>query len=397
MFMFSKKGQKEGGTVAVILVIIAFFMVLYILFIPPSDRDKLLNNPVQGSSQNNAGTFPVIELLTESPGLVSPNSQFGTRHSMQDINLFVKTEPKIDVLSPNLAVKNGLFSKSFPKLKFSSQESSDTVRVSLNFFVSKASGELRIKLNGQIVYSEELDSSGTKIIDIPPGRLQDENELEFSVSSPGIAFWSSNVYNIKDIVIKQEFSKVNSKESRIFSLSDSEAANIQVVTLEYTQVCNERLSFGTTNFLIRINDKRFSDSILNCANTDQKIDLDRSLIVSGKNSLSFELEDGDFSFRQLSVFIKSSDSSFPAYQFSIPTSEFVNVKNNDKIVNINMFFAGTDRKSARLEVNNNEVTIDTSETSFSRDISSLIVEGTNFVRIIPSNTFTLTGLKVELK
>src|SRR3989338_3172161 len=250
MFMFSKKGQKEGGTVAVILVIIAFFMVLYILFIPPSDRDKLLNNPVQGSSQNNAGTFPVIELLTESPGLVSPNSQFGTRHSMQDINLFVKTEPKIDVLSPNLAVKNGLFSKSFPKLKFSSQESSDTVRVSLNFFVSKASGELRIKLNGQIVYSEELDSSGTKIIDIPPGRLQDENELEFSVSSPGIAFWSSNVYNIKDIVIKQEFSKVNSKESRIFSLSDSEAANIQVVTLEYTQVCNERLSFGTTNFFI---------------------------------------------------------------------------------------------------------------------------------------------------
>jgi len=393
--MHSKKGQKEGGAIAVILILIAFFMVLYILFIPPEDRNRLLDNT--GTSSGISNSKDLVELLAESPGLLSPNSEAGTRHSMQEINLFVKTEPRLEEISQNMVVKNGLFSKSSPNAKFSSEKSSDTTHVSLNFFVSKADGELRIKLNGQTIYSEEIESTGAKVVDIPSARLQNENELEFSVSSPGIAFWSSNTYNLKDVVLKQEFSRVNSKEERSFSLSNSEFSNIESATLSYTQVCNGRLNSDTTNLLLRINDRRASDSLIRCTNTEQDIDLDTSLFVNARNTLSMELEDGDFSFKQLSVFIKSSDSSFPSYQFTVPTSEFNEIKDSERKVKMSLFLAGNLRKNAKLEINNNEIVLDTSETSFSRDVSSLIVEGTNFVRIIPSNSFTMTGLKFNLE
>ena len=37
-----KKSQTSAGSIAVFIVLIALFMVLYLIFIPPADREELL-------------------------------------------------------------------------------------------------------------------------------------------------------------------------------------------------------------------------------------------------------------------------------------------------------------------------------------------------------------------
>ncbi len=396
--MRTKKGAYEGSTITVILIVIALFMVLYVLFIPPEDRERLLNEGTSSSGTPASLKLPIVELLAEAPGVISPSSQFGTKHSMQEVNLFVKTEPKLETLSQNLVIKNGLFSKSAPKLRFRSEDFSDTKTITINFFVSEVTGgELRMKLNGQNVYSDEISSTGAQVINVALGNLKEENDLEFSVSSPGILFWDTNKYNVKDVILKQEFSRVNSKEDRTFTLADSEADSLQSAVLKYTQVCNQRLSKGTADFVIRLNNQRVSTSLISCVNTEQEMDLDKSLLVRGRNTLSVELEDGDFSFKQMAVLVKSSDSSLPTYQFTLPSAEFSKVKSGQKRVKLELFFSNRDSKNARMDINNNEIALDTSETSFSRDVSDLVIEGTNFLRLMPTNTFTITGLKITLQ
>ncbi len=395
--MIKNKKGADGGSVAVILIIIALFMVLYILFIPPADRDLLLNQPNSSSNINSNVVNGKIELLFASPGRLNPNEEFGTMHPLQDVNLFVKTEPKLVSLSQNLNVENSLFSKSFPKIRFQTSDLSETKGVSLNFFVSKTQGELRMKLNGNTIYTEEVEGTGAKIINIAVQDLKDNNELEFSVSSPGLAFWATNKYNLKDIILKQEFNRINSEEERTFTVSEQEKNSLQFVKIKYTQVCNQPLPKETAPLTIYINNKRASSAYIRCVTTSQNFDIDSSLIVEGTNKIQFKLEEGDFLLSAISVETKSSDSKFSTYPFSLPASEFKLISSGQKTVNLELSMP-TKRglKAARLLINNNEVLLNTDSTSFSRDISSLLVEGTNVLQIIPTSSFSINSLKVVL-
>ena len=390
----NKKGKGDGSSVAVILIVIALFMVLYILFIPPEERRGLLDSDRENVTSSSASSAK-LELLAESPGIISPTRDFGTKHSIPSVNIFIKTEPKLDQLAQNIVVKNGLFTKSSPILKFRSDDFSDTKKVTLNFFVQQASGELRIKLNGQTVYSEDIVSSGAKVVDINKNFLRDQNELEFSVSS---AFFSVNTYNLQNLVLKQEFERINSKEERSFTLSDGELKTMSRARLEYTQVCNDPLPKDTARLDIHVNDLRAITQNIKCVTTNQELDIDLNYLRVGKNVITFTLEEGDFSLNQLNLETTSSESKFLTYAFSLPSSEFDKIESNEKKVSLDLALSQERRKkNARIIINNNEVIMNTEEGDFSRDITDLVVEGTNFLRIIPSNSFLINSLKVTLE
>lgn len=394
---FNKKGQKEGGQIATILILIAFFMTLYILFIPPADREKILEGTSNDLNLNTEKISETIELLAQSPGIVSPSKSLADSHSIPSINLFVRTEPNIEQLAQNLLVKKSLFSVSSPKLKFSSEGTKNTKRVTLNFYSdSEDSGELRIKLNGRTIYSEEI-GKGQQIIDINKNLLNEENELEFSASHPGLAFWAVNKFQLKNVILKQEFERTNTHEERSFTITKAEKQTLSKAILKYTQVCNQLLKQGTTLLDISINGKRASSSKILCITTDQQIELDPTLLNEGQNEIEFRLEEGDFSFNQILLSTTTSESKFLTYRFSIPIKEFEKLSTG-KSVKLELLFAQDNKeKNARLDINNNEVLVNTEDNSFTRDITDLVVDGTNFIRIIPGNTFTIINLRVLLE
>ena len=350
--MINKKG-KDGSSVAVVVLVIAFFMVLYILFIPPEEREELLGLSQNNSSTTSVSGLPRIELFAESPGTVSPSRDFGTKHSIPSLNLFVKTEPKLDKLAESIVVKKGLFTRSSPILKFRTDELPDTSRASLNFYIREASGELRIKLNNQIIYSEEVKTVGAKLIDINKNLLKDQNELEFSVSS---GFFTVNTYALEDVILKQEYERINSKEERSFVISEEELKGLSKAVLSYTQVCNENLNTDSTQLDININDLRASSQNIKCVTTNQDMDVDLRLLRPGKNTIVFTLEEGDFSFNQITLETVSKESKFLTYQFNIPSNEFNKIESGERRAILDVFLSQERRdKNARFVLNNNDL------------------------------------------
>jgi len=105
----SKRAQREGAAVAILLIVIALFMTFYILFIPPEDRNQLLQ--INQTNTSEGSSVGQVELLAESPGWVTPTAESATIHGIPSVNVFLKSEPKIINLAQSLVVEKSVFSK----------------------------------------------------------------------------------------------------------------------------------------------------------------------------------------------------------------------------------------------------------------------------------------------
>lgn len=393
----SKKGQREGAAVAILIIVIALFMTFYILFIPPEERNQLLQtgNLKETGNGLNPGQ---IELLAESPGLVTPTTESAAIHRLPSVNVFLKEEPQIISLAQTLSVGKGLFTTSSPQLKFQTKDLDQTTKVTIFFSVEQSSGELRVKINGNTVYSEEVKTPGIKIVEIAKSFLQNDNILDISVSSPGLAFWQTNKYSLKDLGIKQEFERKNNQESRTFVIESKEKTNLKSAKLFYTQQCNFPLAKETTHLEILLNDQRVHQAEIKCVTTDDEFDIDSDLVYSGTNTLTFSLEGGDFSFNQLRLQTTSKTSEKPTYYFSLNQNELNAISSGQRILNLHLLLdANLVNKNAKLTINNNDVIMKTTRNTFDVNLRDYVLEGTNFIKIVPINSFNIVGLKVDLE
>src|SRR3989344_1315725 len=391
----NKKGAADGSSVAVIIILIALFMVLYILFVPPDVRRDLLEgtNLSGGASVDKAADKR--ELIAESPGTVFPVKSAVSLHKLPNMNLFLKTEPKIVNLSSSLVIKKGLFSDSSPVLRFSLASLADTNKVNLVFSVSKSSGELRIKVNGNTFYAEEIGSPGIKVVEVPTSYLQKNNELEFSVSTK---VFGSNVYSLQDVSVKQEFELRNAEETRTFSLSEREKNSMESAVISFRQFCNERLESGLADFRVNVNGREAFRKKISCLNTDESFEIKKSLFLEGTNSISFVIEEGDFLFTDVELRVKSKESEFPSYTFALTPENFDDIEDGGRKLTLSLFLENNkENKNARLEINSNEFLMRTDSDKFELNLRDYVVDGTNFLRIVPSNTFSIVGLKVVLE
>jgi len=395
--MWNNKAQKEGKPVAIIVLLIALFMVFYIMFLPPADRNALLNINNESTSASAGGSLR--EVLSVNPGIVSPGSDFNKRHEMQPVNLFIKSEPTIENLASSLVVSNSLTSKSFPSSSFTIRDSlSDLQKVILSFSVSEGNGQLKLFINDHQFYSESLES-GVKIVEVPISYVAESNEIRFETSSPGLSFWKSNKYVLRDIIIKEDFEKVNAKEERQFNIAFDEKAGLSKAVLKYYKVCNSKLQGDSAKLKIFVNEKSSFEGMIKCATLQESVEIDPGLVKDGINSVMFVLEDeGSFSFNQLVVETAVVEKETKGYTFSLSRKEYGDVLNGDKEIMLRMNLAETtdSKKNAKIILNDGEIMMSTDQNSFTRDVSDYVVEGTNFLKIIPSNTFRVNGLTISL-
>jgi hypothetical protein len=392
----SKRAQESPSGIATVLFIIAFFMVLYILFVPPEERSRILGSEnVTDSVGTSRGR---IELLTESPGLVTPDSKSATVHRISSVNIFLRDEPKITKLSQELSVYKSWFTSSSPVLKFTNEDVEQTKKVTLFFSVDNPSGELKVKLNGNTIYGEEIQSSGIKIIEIAKSNLKEENQLELSVSSPIFAFWKTNKYQLKDVGIKQEFERRNNEETRTFTIPKVELEGMAKAKLSYTQQCNYQLGDEVTQFELFLNDKKAHSGKIRCVTTETELELPTDLFVEGSNTISFTLEKGDFTLNQLKLETESKSGERPTYFFSVTDSQYRDIRSGARKLKLQLSMVQNNKiKTSKFLINNNELLMQTDRSSFEKDLKDYVIEGTNFIRITPSNSFEIVGLKVILE
>lgn len=388
--MKNKRGQEGGAGIAVLILLITLFMILYILLLPPAQREEILN---QSITQNGGGTQTISNvLLSESPGDVFQTKNNNIIHEMSPLNIFIKTEPSTKLLAGSIEISKSLFSSNPKILTFPIDDLSNLKSMILFFSIKNSKGNLEVWLNDHIVVDNKLD--GVQTIELPINYLQKNNVLELRASNPGILFFVKNYYDLEDVGVKESYQIINPKEDRSFSVPEYEKNSLQKSTLTYEVYCNKLDT--ETDMRIYLNEQEVLSKLITCIAGSESVELPVERIRDGNNLLTFMIGAGDFQFSQIKVENELKEKSNPTYHFEVSSDEANNIVGGMSHVILKLNLEGTSKK-ADIIINNKQFSLDTSNNSFSRDISEYVNEGDNFIKIVPKNTFSIKLLEIRVE
>jgi len=384
-----KKSQTSAGSIAVFIVLIALFMVLYLLFVPPEERARLLGeNKTNDINQDiNVQGIKTNTLLTQTPGLLKPFDEDTSKHEIDSIQLYLRNEPLIDDLATSLTISKTIFKEETKELRFNIQDLSNLNKASLFFFVGEAKGNLIINFNNIEIFNDK--ASGLKTITLPEGYLKETNTLLFKVNSP--SFFGKNTYTLKDIKVREEFELTNTKEERTFVLSASETGDAE---LNFFAFCNQA-PVGS-RLRIFLNREEIFNNVLGCISSEKNVEIKEEDLKQGTNNLLFEIDKGDFLLNDINLKVELEEGGSRTYKFSITEKQMDDITASAREVKMIMNFKDDENKRATINVNGNEFSLETTDLEYERFITSLIREGNNFIRIVPGNEFTVDLLEIKI-
>ena len=391
-----KKSQTQAGSIAVLIVLIALFMALYLLFLPQKERLELLgeNQTNETGTQRTQGQGTLTQglLLSQSPGSLKPFEKDTNTHDIDAVNLYVRAEPITIDLANSLTISKSLFSENKRELRFNIDDLNNLDQVTLFFLVNNAKGNLIISLNDVEIYNNK--AQGLKSVTLPVDLIQKTNKLTFTVSSPGFNIFAKNSYTLSEIKVRESFEITNTKEQRTFTLTASESGDAK---LNFFVFCNNPSSKGRLR--VFVNNEEIANEVLGCASADKSIEIDKESLKEGKNTLLFEIDKGDYLVNDIKLEVNVEEGGSKTYKFSVTKKQFDDILDSGKEVKLSIKFndVGDDVKKATININNNEFTLETKDLDYERFITSLIDEGNNFIKITPQSEFDIELLEIKIE
>lgn len=394
---FKKRGQS-GGSAATLIIIITAIIILYVLFLPPEERALLLGETVDGEDPVHGGVFTPQILLSEQLGTLDFLSSDTRQFSLNSFNLNTRTEAQLVHSQNRIYIKNSIFDeqKGYVNFNVNPALARDLI---LSFNIGRGQGRLVIRLNDHTLYEGEARDS-IPPIHIKQDLLESSNELEFSVSSPGIAFWRYNFYEINDLRIAGDITDVSaSRASQTLTLSRSDIQRLESGRLRYLAVCE----FGDVrNLEIKINSHSVFRGNPQC-NILNHVSVNRNHLFEGTNDFEFSIEEGDVLITQLSLTNTLEMPKNPILYFDIDRryfeedEELGEVLIDNRRVELTITFPNPDRKRLELFINGRILGINTAQETFKRDISGFVKGGSNSIEIRPQQSMDITELRVDLR
>ena len=186
--MKNKRGQSTTQGVSILVLLLSFFILLYVILLPPADRAELLNEtPIYGED---SAEYSSKVILSESPGNVYSYSTNIHKVSIEPIHIYSKEESDSISLVKSMTVSRNLLKDNFKVINFNLKDLSELKGAKLFFLISESKGPISIYLNNKLVFDGVLTSSQLPL-DLPIINLQENNKLEFYSASPGFKIFSS--------------------------------------------------------------------------------------------------------------------------------------------------------------------------------------------------------------
>ncbi len=392
--MQTKRGQAAGA--AVLLAIIAGLIIMFIILVPPSEREKLLGTD-DSVPEREEGLPSFKVLLRESPGRLDFLDKKEVEHPLPVINVFTKEESQV-LAKKNLArVSNKAFSELTSDFSFFIQDLSTVDNVLLSFTIGEFNqGNLIILLNGEEIYNSPAVSGAVQPIVIPNNALQNSNVMVFSVSSPGLEFWKTNEITVRDIRLIADVLNLRAQQSRnLFLVTETEKSNLESVLLQFQPNCRIQ---DVAKLRIQLNGKELYNAVPDCEVQMIPLELSPLDINQGENELVFSAERGTYQLSHVKVksFLKAVD--YPTYYFDLSLEQYRAVQNNNRKLIISFNFVDvTSQKIADVIFNGRVRHLDTARVSEKMDVSIDVVQGTNAVKIKPRQTLEIRELKASLE
>jgi len=374
---------------AVLIIVITLVIVLYILFLPKTDRDQLLADESGATSgSTTTTTLPGSVLLDEHPGVLTNIKESTFDHSIPSFNLFTTKEDTTLKSVDSIYVES---TKGADKKDVLLSVNDKAENARLAFSVNAHSGNLIITQNGNEIFHGEVQS----FIEPLSITLEKDNLFEFSVEPvPWYKPFSKNFYDIRNFQVMATVEKLDNKEAlQTVLISQDEANLVSEASLSYFVDCDIK---EVGRLTIYLNDKFIASKVPDCGSAE-KLQLDPQDLVSGKNEFRFVAEQGTYLLDRLNLRTTLSSPVFPLYFFNLNSSVYKKVANNTINSTLALRFVGdNERKVATIDINNQKTHLDTLQATYSKNVDSFLMEGSNFIRVVPDSTLSIIGLKLTL-
>ena len=382
-----KSKAQSAIEVTLIVLILAICMVGYVILLPEDVRNELLDDSATSSSDSDDVDGEV--LLSESPGYVSPSKSSSHTRSLEPIRLYSTTESNIKTLISSITVSKSIIGNNYKSIKFDIDNLEELEELELLFFVSEYKGDLRIKLNEQLVYDGELNSADLPIT-LPIDSLVSEgNVIEFSTDFSWIIF-SPNYYLLQDIKLIQDYLVEDKSTTRTFSIDSPD--DISSVVLNYFITCN-----SNENGILTIsmnNREMFSDRIFCEYLNKRELSLEEDYIAIS-NTLKFEITEGDYNIEEIQITEKTRAQDYPSFSFDLDNDLYQEIASGEKDIYLKLTFDDdTSDKEATIYVQDYSFDFNTDASSYERKISTYVDDGANTITIESLESFKITNLKV---
>ena len=382
--------MNKKGQAATLIFLILIVLVFYILFLPESERQKILNETDSENFSNIVNNIEKINLLSSDIGSLSYVKENYIEHSLTPALLDVRANAVVLSEINPFIIRNGwIFSKD-KNVGFIVESPELVNNVFLSFQLVKSLGILNIKLNDVSIFEGVLDNDKPALIQLKKNLLQKINTLDFEVA--GFGFFARE-YQFKDVKIVGDVLDFSRRfVFQTFIVSPEEKANIDSGALSFYAVCS-RETVGILNILL--NNKVLFAGAPNC-NSINRFETLGSDFNEGRNKLSFELPNGKA--RLDSVVIKTKlkpTKSFIDY-FNVNSTVYSKINSKRLKIWLRMDFVD-DSKQKIVDVNVNGVlsTVDQSGLKYEKDITSRIRAGNNYLALTPKTELNVVNLKIN--
>lgn len=389
--MKPRKAQVSGTPAAAVILVIAAFILIWIVLIPTEDRETLLENG-QNETEAAERQETLGTLLEERPGTIRKQDSYGFYYSIPSFNLIVKKEDRILKEVDSVFIESGgVSSRAVP---FFERDRAENGR--LAFSVKDHSGVLTILFNGEQIFRGEVNDL---LEPLALDKIEEENILEFSVDSPpGWQFWKKNQYDIRNLKITATVENVENQEAlTTFAMNREkiDPENVENAYISYWVDCDVRTAGRLT---VHLNNHLLSSRVPDCG-SPEKTAIDPDDFVEGRNELRFSAEKGNYLIDRISVRAVLKDQPFPVYFFYVNETQFRKIDGGELNTTLLMKFVDDDRKKEGvINVNDRRLSLSlrSREYEYSRNIDAFLREGSNSIQIEPDDTLHVLELKVKL-
>jgi len=326
---FNSKGQS-GAQTGVVIIIITILIILYILFLPPAEREDLLNGGTgtgghggsSGSGGSGGSSVNLGLVLKENVGQLYKLDEDQKDYEMPSFTVGTKTSAQVIKSASSLYVKSSAFQETADTLTFEIQPTL-TENLILTFNTEDGTGRLLITLNGNTIFNKEIEKGSSPPIYLDKDDLLSVNELRFSVSGPGIAFWRYNEYSLNNIRITGDTTDISRSENvQYVNIPSRSLAQVESARLRFLGDCVER---NVKNFEVKLNGERLFKGTPDCA-VYSYLPIDKNQLLVGKNEFEFSLDEGSVLVDRLKLETMLDKPDYPIYYFELEDDLFVQQK-----------------------------------------------------------------------
>jgi hypothetical protein len=358
--------SRKGEAVPILILAIGLLLAIYTYLLPVSEKCSLIPG-LADCKVSEAARF-----INITPGLLE-KQETAVRYLLPEVQLFRREAIDVSSVLEDAKASKAWFSSHPAKAVLEAQENGRSAK--LFIFVNKAQGSLKVYLNDVkvgTVSGEEL-----QIIELDPGKLNEENEIKVIPTAPLFPFFS-NTYEIGKIVLKEEYVITHNRISVPFTIVEN-PKDILDIKLSFRTRC-----FTEDNLSVYVgNEKIIEDKI--CRGFLKDV-TDEVKLTNMTGNITFASE-GNYIIREPAIDIRMKERTWPTYYFYFNESA--------EPVTLKLQFNETGVKKLAAYINGNALSVKTSKKEWETIINKYLIEDSeNSILLIPEESVVVSKLEV---